>query len=379
MRNILFFTQDPPCYTTSGGRVALSDLIILLHKHHVTYLGPKISEDIKILLENNGYINFKFLSSNSLLPKIFCFLTLQRNHFELHACLFLLKQRIKSIEYEIFFQQYSRSWTALFSFSAFYKNSITILRLHNVEFRYYKINRKFNLLAILHAWFSELISIRICDKLIALSYNDYSEYNSKISKSTEVEWQIPFDFCPYLPNLYAETSTIKPIKFDFLLLANYSAQFNINSLKSFLSINREYIDINNFTLLIAGRSPASAKEKIFFDNLSSNQNINVLFDFKDVAQVYSKCHILIIPDLYCIGLKMRIIESLRFNTPIIATKDSVAGYESLPPNICITLPSNTPKLPDLKSIDFLKSSASANVCVNYWQTHFKPSIYLKQY
>lgn len=372
MNKAIFFTPESPSYDSSGGRVVLSDLLSLLVSFQVIYLGPKISDKVALLLQGHGLIEYRYLSDHFPLSRIFCFITLQRNKYELNACILTVLLYFKCPNLSFFFQQYTRSWSCLYLYSRLFKNESTVVRIHNIENQYYAQNHKKRLLARFHIYVSELLSSNIAMNFITLSRSDYSFFVKKLPNTVNVKWCLPRDVPQEMALLSANAySDLQLEKHDFLLLADYRAKFNIDSLRAFVNANIKFLDFHNLKVLVAGRKPTIYQDKIYLEELNAIPNFSVLTDFTDVSIVYQQCSILVLPDLYGAGLKMRVIESFRFNTPIIATKEVLDGYGMLPSEICIILPPNHLLLPSIECINSLKSSAKNALCFEYWSSNFK--------
>lgn len=121
---------------------------------------------------------------------------------------------------------------------------------------------------------------------------------------------------------------LKPInnKINFVFIGSLWYGPNSESIKWFVNNvwKKSFINDKNLSLIIAGSKP---NEEII--KMNSIKNIDVYPNFSSIEDIIPKNSIFISPIISGAGMKVKIAEALQMGLPIIASKESLIGYEEV--------------------------------------------------
>lgn len=166
----------------------------------------------------------------------------------------------------------------------------------------------------------ELQALKYSDECIFLTKRDenrsYELYNIK-SKSNIIPICLEDD---------DEELKIKSSKTTFVFLASLWYPPNVEGIIWFLENIwiKNYKENNNVELIIAGSRPDS---KIY--EYKTIENIKIIPNFRNVSDIIPQGSIFISPIIHGAGMKVKIAEALKIGIPIIASKESLVGYDEV--------------------------------------------------
>ena len=130
----------------------------------------------------------------------------------------------------------------------------------------------------------------------------------------------------YLPTIYQNEISNKINKkddFDVLMVANYKYSPNIFGLNWFLDNCLEKLikEDSNIKIAFVGRG----LPKEVFDKYKSSKNVLPIGEVDSVAQYYENSKVVIIPLFQGAGVKIKLLEAVSYDKPIVCTTKTVEG------------------------------------------------------
>lgn len=131
-----------------------------------------------------------------------------------------------------------------------------------------------------------------------------------------------------IPNFLDESRYLQRFTKEgyFVVTANFEAYMNVEGLKWFVSeVWNDELDSSN-RLLIVGKNSIKA-----FNEIKSNpnfKNITAIGMVDDITPYISKAKAVLIPLLHGSGTRLKCLEAMALETPIISTSKGVEGIES---------------------------------------------------
>lgn len=123
---------------------------------------------------------------------------------------------------------------------------------------------------------------------------------------------------PVLTDACSETTTL-------IITGSLSSPQTLNSLKTWIKDYFPLIkeEFKNFKIIVAGKNPSKELE-----NLCLSENIELHANPESMDPLLEKADYYICPTEYGGGMKLRIMDGLKFGLPVITHKVSARGYES---------------------------------------------------
>jgi glycosyltransferase involved in cell wall biosynthesis len=101
--------------------------------------------------------------------------------------------------------------------------------------------------------------------------------------------------------------------------------FNEVGLLEFLNICWSKIQDCGYTLLVSGRNPS---KKIILE-LGRYRNADIIANPPDMEKIIKNARLLVLPDLYGTGMKLRVAEALSYGVPVVGTVLGLRGYDNV--------------------------------------------------
>lgn len=170
---------------------------------------------------------------------------------------------------------------------------------------------------------SEKEILKYSDKLIFLTDRDYKRAKELYNTFTKEK---EYEIIPILINRDEIELKIKnnnKINLVFIGSLNYGS--NIHALKWFLEnvwedLLKKDLEIN---FIIAGCNPSND----FLIYLKKYQKLEIFPNFNSIEEVIPKNSVFISPIMKGAGMKVKVADALSMNLPIIASEESLVGYE----------------------------------------------------
>jgi len=210
-------------------------------------------------------------------------------------------------------------------------DAIVITNFHNIEYDFleayalkYKgiIKNIFIFLEKKAVYPSEKESIKYSDKLVFLTKRDLERAKELYKFSKEKKYEV----IPILLNRDAiQLKKVNDYTINLVFTGTLSFGSNIHALKWFLeniwnNILKKDLNIN---FIIAGNNPSDK----FLKYLKNYQKVEVYPNFDTLEDVVPKNSVFISPIIEGAGMKTKVADALSMNLPIIASEESLVGYE----------------------------------------------------
>jgi glycosyltransferase involved in cell wall biosynthesis len=164
----------------------------------------------------------------------------------------------------------------------------------------------------------ERIFYRQCDSIITVSQNDYEFYSKFISRSKIF----------MIPNFLDESRyLVRNIKENyFAMTANFGPFMNVEGLKWLIEeVWDENLD-EKYTLKIIGKFSIQAVKSL--KSSGKYKNIYAIGEVENMLPYISKAKAVLIPLLHGSGTRLKCLEAMALETPIISTSKGVEGIKS---------------------------------------------------
>jgi hypothetical protein len=210
-------------------------------------------------------------------------------------------------------------------------DAIVITSFNNIEYDYleayalkYKgiIKNIFIFLEKKAVYSSEKESLKYSDKLVFLTKRDVERAKELYKFTKEKKYEI----IPILLNRdVIQLKRINDYVINLVFTGSLSYGSNIHALKWFLEnvwhdILKKDLDVN---FIIAGSNPSDK----FLKYLKNYQKVEVCPNFGSLEEVVPKNSVFLSPIMKGAGMKIKVADALSMNLPIIASEESLVGYE----------------------------------------------------
>lgn len=207
------------------------------------------------------------------------------------------------------------------------KNTKIITHIDNIEYDYccdymnkYKGIKKFLLKKVekRNVKLDEKMTFKYSDHIIFLTKRDRERaryiYNNKV-KSSIIPVCLEKKDIKFKPN---------NCKVNFVFLASLWYKPNFDGIMWFIKDVWRNVDYSDCSLIVGGKNPP--RELI---NYNGKFNIKVYPDFNSIEDIIYKNSVFISPIFDGSGMKVKVAEALSMGFPVIASNESLVGYEEI--------------------------------------------------
>ena len=171
----------------------------------------------------------------------------------------------------------------------------------------------------------ELMAYNLADLVIATSPSD-----KEILRQTGLRTRV--EVIPLINPIPALTAPAHDFPPNLIFVGNFGLDANVDGVLYFVQevLPSIKVKIPNVTLSVVGNSPPTEIREL------ANGYIEVLGYVPDLAPVYAKSSISIVPIRWGGGLKGKVVEGMAFGLPVVATKKGIEGF-GLSPGVNVML------------------------------------------
>jgi hypothetical protein len=303
----LYITPFKPSLQ-SGGEITVFNNIRILSKiiDKIDYIGIKFDDDLEV---NKIHEIDKIGFMDQIKSYLFCYSTISSYSFQILQIL----EQINLKSYDFIFIESTRFGSLVKYISKYNKN--IIVNMHNIELLYFRDARNSLKYFLIRnkIYLSELNSFNYSKNILYLTKKEKEEikkYFNLIDDSKFI-WN---------PVTYKNIGNIQyNARFrDFVLFtANFNYKPNVDSIQI---LNK----IDNFNIVVAGKGANK------LNNIINNHITLVEFPSdKEMDNLMRNAKIFISTVQDGAGMKVKIIEAMAYAIPIVAHKNSLAGYEKV--------------------------------------------------
>jgi len=315
--NILYLTPASPELVTGGGRHCYANLRSLCEYGNasVDYVGPLFNRALKGIERNNLHI----VAARNFTPKDRFIAAIKGFPTSLIQIFLEAKSRIDFNKYDLVFMEFSH---LSFVLDYLAPHTQRICCVHNVELDYNNFNctglrriKYFNI----HR--NESKVVRNGALLLIMHKFDLSRLEGLYN--TIIEKYMLHPVCSFNPG--HKVSKIEDREKNILFCGSLDSKFNEIGLIEFLNTCWKEIQDCGYNLLVAGRNPS---ERII-QAVNRFHNTRLIPSPPDMGLIFLKARLLVLPDRYGTGMKLRVAEALSYGVPIVGTNCGLRGYEDV--------------------------------------------------
>ena len=197
-----------------------------------------------------------------------------------------------------------------------------VCAVQNIEFDYSRRNWKG--LARVAAWNvrrSESRTVRRSDRLLLLHEQDRDRLAELYGGAPVAGKCILHPACGFAPARPPRPVAERPRR--ILFSGSLCTRFNEDSLCAFLERSWPQLVHLGYELVVAGRRPGPRLKAA----VAAVPSVWLVADPPDMAVYMEQARLLVMPDLYGSGMKLRAAEALSHGVPIVGTEAALRGYE----------------------------------------------------
>jgi glycosyltransferase involved in cell wall biosynthesis len=194
--------------------------------------------------------------------------------------------------------------------------------VHNVEADYQNFNRRG--LGRLKYYYA-----KNCEKKVIQAASNLLVMHEFDARRLENIYQAKLDnytihpVCSFAPSY--DTISIEQRDNIILFAGSFNNRFNEMGLLKFLSTCWAGIQDFGYTLLVAGRNPSQKLISV----LDHYSNTKIIANPPDMEQILRKTRLIVLPDLYGTGMKLRVAQALSYGVPVVGTRLGLRGYDDV--------------------------------------------------
>lgn len=211
-----------------------------------------------------------------------------------------------------------------FVFSYVPKGSQAVVSVQNVEFDYVFNDRlpyRRVLAGLLRR--SERTTWRAAQAFLVMHQHDQRRLFELYGQPSAGAKLFIHPACSFAPNVEAIPLHQRPKTMAFV--GSLDANFNLLSLKAFLSECWPLLRNSGWKLVVAGKNPPPS----LIGLIARDPTLELIENPADMAEVLRNARLLILPDLSGTGMKLRVAEALSLGVPIMGTEQGLRGYTNV--------------------------------------------------
>lgn len=315
--NILYLTPQQPSLYTGGGRHIYGNLRSLCEYENtsIDYIGPPFEGGMEGLERGN----LSIAAARKYTPRDRFLAAIKGAPSSLWEVFSENKKKIDFQKYDLAFLELSYLG---FIFDYLAPHTQTICCVHNVESDY----QQFNLTGLkrikyYHVKRNEAKVVRNAKIFLIMHMFDLNRMES-LYKSVIKNYTI-HPVCSFNP--LHNSLPLEDREKNILFCGTLNQRFNEIGLLTFLNTCWREIQDWGYTLTIAGRNPS---ERIV-EAVGHFRNTVLIPNPPDMGVLFRGARIMILPDLYGTGMKLRVAEALSYGVPVVGTTMGLRGYENV--------------------------------------------------
>ncbi|RPJ77521.1 MAG: glycosyltransferase [Alphaproteobacteria bacterium] len=313
---ILYLTPQPPDLYSGGGRHCYANLRSLCEYKDaaVDYIGPSFKS-----VNDFSQYNLSVIASRS-------YTSMDRLKASIKGVPTSLVQVFSEVRHRVDFRSYDLVFIEFsyvdFIFNYLPQNTPTICCIHNVEADYQGFNRTgFDRLKYILVRKSEQRTIRKASNLLVMHEFDARRLES-IYHTKLVNYTI-HPVCSFTP-LY-DTVNMEERENTILFTGSLDSRFNEIGVLEFLNTCWTEIKDCGYSLLVAGKNPS----KKLVSALAHYNNTSIIANPPDMELILRKARLIVLPDIYGTGMKLRVAQAMSYGVPVVGTKLGLRGYDDV--------------------------------------------------
>jgi len=311
---ILYLTPQAPNLTSGGGRHCYANLRSLCEFKDtvVDYIGPAFESDIKGLQREN----LSIIVARSFTPKDRIISAFKGAPSSLVQVFSGTRKQVDFRTYNLVFIEFSY---IDFIFSYLQRNTPTICCVHNVEADYQKANCT-GLRRLKYYY------VKKCERKVVQSAANLLVMHEHDARRLESVYQTKLDnytihpVCSFSPRY--DIVNMDEREKIILFSGSLDSIYNEVGLLEFLNRCWKKIQDCGYTLLVSGRNPSIK----IISALGRYRNAEIIANPLDMEKLIKNARLLVLPDLYGTGMKLRIAEALSYGVPVVGTLLGLRGY-----------------------------------------------------
>lgn len=314
---ILFVTIDNP-FGIGGGDFATHAYLLALSEISNGNIDVFLRDDIEI--DRSLKANYFVVPERNILSRIRSLFT---GH--LHRNVNAVRKRLaEGVKYD--YCVFNSSKTATGLIKQVRKMGIKVITIHhNVEAEYTRDNtpnpiQKALLLHLVKK--AERQSYMQSDYNLFLTRQDMDAFIELYGNNDSVKGLIgTFEFNP-LPNIVPKVSD--PQHLTFAITGSLCVTQSIDAVRYFFEEFYKYLPEGS-KVIVSGRQPTQEVK----DLCNSHSNVQLIPNPKDMNEVINNADVYVCPTRLGGGMKLRVMDGLRYGIPVIAHTSSARGYDTM--------------------------------------------------
>lgn len=196
--------------------------------------------------------------------------------------------------------------------------------VHNVEYDYARRNwRGLSRLAAFNVRRSEQKSVHRSDRLLLLHEKDRDRLAELYGRAEVEEKYILHPACGFAPARPIRPVAERPRR--MLFSGSLCTHFNEDSICAFLERSWPQLSHLGYELVVAGRRPGPRLKAA----VAAAPFVRLVADPPNMEEYMAQARLLVMPDLYGAGMKLRAAEAMSHGVPIVGTAAALRGYEGV--------------------------------------------------
>lgn len=314
---ILYLTPHPPHLESGGGRHCYANLRSLCEYKNaiVEYIGPAFDAGIRGLQREN----LSIIVGRKFTPKDRIISALKGSPSSLSHVFDDVWKQVDFQTYNLVFIEFSY---IEFIFDYLHRDTPTICCVHNVEADYQKANcTGLRRLKYYYVKKCERKAVQKAANLLVMHLHDArrleSVYQTKLNSYTI------HPVCSFTPRY--DIVRMDEREKIILFSGSLDSIYNEVGLLKFLNICWKKIQDCGYTLLVSGRNLS----KKLISELGRYRNTEIIANPPDMEKIIKNARLLVLPDLYGTGMKLRVAEALSYGVPVVGTVLGLRGYDNV--------------------------------------------------
>jgi glycosyltransferase involved in cell wall biosynthesis len=315
--NILYLTPQQPALFNGGSRHIYANLRALCEygNNYIDYIGPPFENGMEGLERGN----LNIVAARNFTPRDRFLAAIKGAPTSLWQIFSEARKKLDFQKYDLVFMELSYLG---FIFDYLAPHTQTICCVHNVEADYQKFNcTGFRKIKYLHVRRGESKVVRRAKMLLVMHNSDLSRMEALYKIALKNYALHPV--CSFNPA--HDSLKIEDREKNILFCGTLRQRFNEIGLLRFLNTCWREIQDCGYTLLIAGSNPSQRIGQA----VGHFRNTMLIPNPPDMGLLLRKSRMLILPDIYGTGMKLRVAEALSYGVPVVGTTMGLRGYENV--------------------------------------------------